>query len=419
MTEAQAADAGGLPLTGGPDFPIGLFWPPPPDQTTQARYQEIRDAGFTFVITGNYLDDGNIINWAMHQADQVGLKVLISDDTQLRNLTRWFTISDDRSVPMSISTADGRTLLQRALDGYGGHPSFAGFNMFDEPWPDIFPSLGKAMAIARSLRPNALPYTNLPPDIGYPAGGYQAFVEQFVQIVQPALLSFDRYPILASGLDTGYFSNWATIRQAGLNHNLPTWTFIQAVGSSTFRATTGTEMLWLINVSLAYGAKGIQYFTYWQPDPARGEDFGPALIDLNGRRTSRYTAAARINTGWLSPVGKQLKPLVSDQVAHVNDPAQPAGITPFAADDVLASVDGDPVIIGRFRSADPNDRTRWLLVVNRQYNENASVTLSPVPGRFGGASKFDPGSQTYRPVSQSGRISVALGAGEAALYRLG
>ncbi|GAA3439619.1 hypothetical protein [Kutzneria kofuensis] len=400
-----------------PDFPIGIFWPPPPDQTTQARYQEIRDAGFTFVITGNYLDDGNIIGWALQQADQVGLKVLISDDTQLRNLTRWFTISDDRSVPMSITTADGRTLVQRALDAYGGHPSFAGFNMFDEPWADLFPTLGRALAIARSLRPTMLPYTNLPPDLGFPPGGYQQFVEQFIQTVQPALLSFDRYPILSSGLDAGYFSNWATIRQAGLNHGLPTWTFIQSVGSNTFRATNGAEMLWLINVSLAYGAKGIQYFTYWTPDPARGEGFGPAIIDLNGRRTERYRAAQQINTGWLSPVGRQLKPLVSEQVVHFNDPQNPGGVTPFAADDVLSAVSGDPVIIGRFRSGDPNDRTRWLLVVNRQYDRHSSVTVSPVPGRFGGVSQFDARSQNYRQV-QSDRINVSLDAGAAALYRL-
>src|SRR4051812_2521333 len=39
-----------LPLVGGADFPIGVFWPPPPTQITLARYQEIADAGFTFLL---------------------------------------------------------------------------------------------------------------------------------------------------------------------------------------------------------------------------------------------------------------------------------------------------------------------------------------------------------------------------------
>src|SRR5690242_1399399 len=41
------------PILAGDRFPIGLFWPPPPFQTTLQRYREIRDAGFTFVISGN------------------------------------------------------------------------------------------------------------------------------------------------------------------------------------------------------------------------------------------------------------------------------------------------------------------------------------------------------------------------------
>ena len=407
-----------LPLIGGADFPIGIFWPPPPDQTTQQRYQQIKDAGFTFVLTGNYLDDGNIIGWALRQADAVGLKMLISDDTQILNLARWFTISDDRSVPMSITTADGDELVQRALDAYASHQSFAGFNLFDEPWAGIFPSLGKAMAIVRGKTPGSLPYTNLPPDEGFPAGGYQSFVEQFIDTVQPALLSFDRYPILPSGFDVGYFQNWVTIRQLGLQHNLPTWTFIQSVGTSNFSATTGSQMLWLINISLAYGCKGIQYFTYWQPDPARGEGFGPALIDLSGRPTDRYQAARQINTQWLAPVGRQLKPLVSEVVVHFDEPGQPTGITPFSADGVLASASGDPVIIGRFRGADPSAAERWLLVVNRQADQNAQVTIGLAAGRFSSVARFDPGSTSYRSASSASQLTVSLSGGEAALFHL-
>src|SRR4051794_5043687 len=34
-----------LPLTGGPDFPIGLFWPPHPYASTAQRFAEIKNAG--------------------------------------------------------------------------------------------------------------------------------------------------------------------------------------------------------------------------------------------------------------------------------------------------------------------------------------------------------------------------------------
>jgi hypothetical protein len=405
-----------LPLISGPDFPIGLYWPPPPEFTTAERYQEIAAAGFTFVITGNYLGDGNIIGWALKQADAVGLKVLVFEDTQLLNLTRWFNISDDRSVPMTISMADGAELIRRVEAAYGPHPSLAGYNLFDEPDYGKFDTVGKAFQLVRQNAPGRLPYSNLLPDLGRAPGDYPNYVERFCQVVQPALLSFDRYPMTLEpgSFDVNYFTNWVDIREAGLRHNLPTWTYIQAVGTNWYRVPTNTEMLWLINVSLAYGCKGIQYFTYWQPDPARGEDFQPALMDASGRQTTRYQGAKTINTTWLRQVGRELKPLTSERVMHFDDPGDPPRVTPFSPDAFVSTVAGDPVLLGQFTSDAPG---RWLLVVNRSFNSSSTTSLWFGPA-VSSVTLFDPGSQTYRPVRDPSTVTVMLPAGGAALYRL-
>jgi hypothetical protein len=405
-----------LPLVSGPDFPIGIYWPPPPEETTADRYREIAAAGFTFLITGNYLDDGDIIGWALKQADAAGLKVIVFEDTQLLNLTRWFTLSDDRSVPMSITMADGGELVRRVETVYGVHPSLAGYSLFDEPDYAKFDTVGKAFQLVRQQAPGRLPYANLLPDLGRPAGDYPNYVEQFCQTVQPALISFDRYPLLpaAGSFDANYFGNWVDIRDAGLRHNLPTWTYIQSVGTSWYRVPTAAEMLWLINVSLAYGCKGIQYFTYWQPDPARGEGFQPALIDLDGRRTALYQAARTINTSWLRPVGRELKPLVSERTVHFDDPDDPARIIEFSPDAYVSAVSGDPVILGQFTGGGPG---RWLLVTNRSFSEPGMTTLAFGPA-VSAVSQFDPGSQTYRPVRDSSSVTMMLSAGAATLFRL-
>ena len=139
---AASASCAELPLVGGAEFPIGLFWPPHPYATTVERYAQMREAGFTFLITGNYVDDSAIINQALAIADQVGLKVLVSSDPDVANFAARFTISDDRSVPMSITTADARKLATDALNRYRGFGSFAGFSLGDEPPASRFPSLG-------------------------------------------------------------------------------------------------------------------------------------------------------------------------------------------------------------------------------------------------------------------------------------
>lgn len=410
----RAAASADLPLLSGPDFPVGLFWPPHPFQTSLARYQEISDAGFGFVITGNYLFDEFIGRYALGMADQVGLKVLIADDPRVLALGHYLTVTDDRTVPSSITTADATSWMQTAINNYTGHESFAGFNIFDEPAQSRFATVGALTNIVRQLAPGLLPYSNLVPGNGT---GYANFVESYIQTVQPSLISFDRYPILTNGIDLNYFDNWVIFRNASLRHGLPAWTYIQSVGYNGHRIPNATELAWQVNVSLAYGCKGIQYFTYWTPDPARGEGFSQALITVDGKRTALYGAARALNRTWLLPVGKELKPLVSDSVQHANDNPPPPSTTPFAPGDYLTAVTGGAAILGMFRAAQ-DDGTRWLLLVNRDPDNATSVGVGINGGTVTSVARFVPATGAYTGMGHPATLDVNLDAGGAALLRL-
>jgi hypothetical protein len=411
---APTAAPSDLPLTGGPEFPIGLFWPPHPFQTTLERYQEISDAGFTFLITGNYQFDEQSGGWALTMADQTGLKVLIAGDPRIEAIAHYMSVTDDRSVPSSLTTADATSWVRAALGSYSAHPSLAGFNVFDEPAQSRFPTVGALTGIVRDVAPGLLPYSNLWPGNG---AGYAAFVQDYIDTVRPPLISFDRYPILSDGIDLNYFDNWAIFRDASLKSGLPAWTYIQSVGYNGHRVPTASELAWQVNVSLAYGCKGIQYFTYWTPDPARGEGFTQALITVDGKRTPLYGAAKQLNRHWLQPVGRELKPLVSESVQHANDTPLPPSAVAFTPGDHLTSATGDAAVLGLFRAAQ-DDGTRWLLVANRNPDAPATVTLGTDSAHVKAVSRFVPDDGTYRPVDRPGTLDVALDAGGAALYRL-
>lgn len=411
--EAAAPSPDDLPLTGGPDFPIGIFWPPHPYASTADRYAEIADAGFTFIISGNYAGDGNIFNHQLGLAQDAGLKMLISDDIQVSNMSRWFSISDEPADHLSVTPAEARELYQRAFDAYGSHSSLAGFNHYDEPGAGWFPTLARAVQAAREVAPGLLPYVNLLPSTD------PAYYQGFVDVVKPSLVSFDRYPLLSEGReDAEYFLNWSVVRKAALRADLPAWTFIQTLAFNNHRTPTAAELLWQVNVSLAYGAKGIQYFTYWTPEAARGEGFQPALITVDGARTKRYEAARAINTGWLRPVGRELKPLVPESVMHANESPLPAGATGFTPDDRLDSVSGEPVLLGTFGSRDPAVDDRWVLVANRWHNARARATVRVRPGSVTRIAAFDPASGQYRATGTQDAITVDLAPGAAALYLL-
>lgn len=401
-----------LPLTGGPEFPIGLFWPPHPYASTAERFAEIKSAGFDFIISGNYAGDGNIFQYQLGLARTAGLQMLISDDIQIRNMSRWFSISDNTADFLSVTPAEASALYTRARDAYGPFSSLAGFNFYDEPGAGWFATLAKALGISRELAPGLLPYINLLPSDD------PAYYRNFVDVVKPSLVSFDRYPLLSDNReDANYFHNWAIVRDAALHGDIPAWVFIQTLAYNNHREPTAAELLWQINVSLAYGAKGIQYFTYWTPEAARGEGFGPALITVDGRRTPRYAAARQINTTWLHQVGRELKPLVSESVAHANETPLPNGTVAFTPTDLVTGITGSPVVVGTFRSRDEAITDRWLLVANRSHHDRARATVALNDNTVGSVGIFQPAHQNYSPRGVS-PVPIDVPAGAATLVKL-
>ncbi|WP_350274494.1 hypothetical protein [Kribbella sp. HUAS MG21] len=401
-----------LPLTGGPEFPVGLFWPPHPYASTASRFAEIKDAGFDFVISGNYAGDGNIFQHQLRLARDTGLKMLISDDIQIRNMSRWFSISDTTTDFLSVTPAEARELYTRARNAYGPYSSLAGFNFYDEPGAGWFATLAKALAISRELAPQLLPYINL-----FPSND-PAYYRGFVDVVKPSLISFDRYPLLSEGReDANYFHNWAIVRDAALHGDIPSWVFIQTLAYDNHRVPTAAELLWQVNISLAYGAKGIQYFTYWTPEAARGEGFGPALITVDGERTSRYYAAKQINTTWLHQVGRELKPLVSETVQHANETPLPNGAVGFTPTNLVSAISGSPVVVGTFRPRDTTSTDRWLFLANRSHSTRARAVLTPNHQAVGSVGIFHPARQTYVP-HRVAPVDVSLAPGAATLLKL-
>lgn len=428
---APAVSPADLPLTGGSQFPIGVFWPPPPTFTTPERYAEIADAGFTFLLNGNYLWDATGITYALGLAQQAGLRMLVSGDPlEVVTAGNFWIAGDPSGNRPQLSVADATVCLRAVLTTYRKYPAFAGLDLVDEPAADRFTTIAALVSIVRQVAPTVLPYVNFR-RLGQPWGAwgtagmdaptYTRYVQQAVDTIAPSVLSYDRYPLNANGTDDPlYFQNWAIVRAAGLKANLPTWIYLQSVQYAGHRLPSAAEVAWQANVSLAYGAKGVQYFTYWTPDPSRGSGFVPAqaLVTVDGHRTALYDAARALNTGWLQPAGSQLKPLVSESVVHANDTPLPVGATDFTPDDRVRRVEGDAAVLGRFRPADAADETRFLLAANRSHTTPATVRLQLHAETVARVSVFDAASGTYAPQPNPAIVDVTLDPGGAALYRL-
>ncbi len=259
-------------------------------------------------------------------------------------------------------------------------------------------------------------------------GNYATYLSRYLSVVRPPVLSFDHYPLLAGRAVTrDYFQNWATIRRYSLWANIPSWVFIQSVdfdgrkvGLAPRRRPSRTDLLWQVNVSLAYGAKGIQYFTYWTPNNG-ASSFGQALISKSGGRTPLYGHARSVNA-YLRSMGRAMLPLRSEAVVHARR-KPPLGAAPFRPDAFARSVAGAPIIIGWFRRPGEGAKFRYLLAVNASSFASATsaVTMSP---HVVGISRYAVAGRRFVPVQRrpgergARRIPLRLGPGEARLFRL-
>ena len=279
--------------------------------------------------------------------------------------------------------------LQLLWKNPGGYPALAGLNLYDEPNSRLFEILGFAKEeVLQRWTPEQLPYVNAWPSYASPnslgSATYEEYLQRYMSEVASPLLSFDHYPLLSGmQITSDYFYNWAVIREYSLKFGVPSWVFIQSVdfdgsqvGLAQRRRPTEAEILWQVNVSLAYGAKGIQYFTYWTPkvEPDGPIQFGEALVSLDGEFTPLYDYAKRVNA-YLSVMGKVLLPLTSESVTHAQEEPLPRRAKVCTGrDGWVDKVSGSPVILSRFRGT-TEATERHLFVANRSFIDEATTDV--------------------------------------------
>jgi hypothetical protein len=367
-------------------FPIS-YWVGPPEETP-SRYAELADCGFTVTWRG----DPDL-------SAQFGMKCLVADARVDAALANWndHTASD----------------LDAAVDAWKDHPAFYGFYLRDEPNASDFPALARVNRRILERAPESVPYINLFPTYANSeqlgTETYEEHVQRFMSEVRPRVLSYDHYALRRDGERPDYFRNMEVIRDAGLQHNTPFWFILLTTPHYGYRNPSEADIRWQVYTALAYGAKGIMYFTYMTP---RYEDFQNGILDRDGNRTEHYEVVRQVN-GEIHALAPTLNRLKSVAVAH-SEPV-PDGAEPLAADSYLRSVQGGEWVVGFL--TDDHDCT-YLFLVNRNLRASATLELA-FDASVRGVEPVPRGNATDVPVTfTEGRASVSLAAGDGTLLRV-
>ena len=191
-------------------------------------------------------------------------------------------------------------------------------------------------------------------------------------------LSFDFYPIMTSGIRPTWYHNLEMIRQESLNTGKPFWGFVLSVPHDvpftpdTFYPTPTMGSLRLqVYSNLAYGAQGIQYFTYWTPKPTNFK-YHDAPIGLDGEKTKTYDLVQKMNTE-LKQVARLFYGAKVLSVHHLG--AIPKGATRQTAMPVnirsLKIVGRQGAIISQLEK----DGHSYLAIVNKSHENTLTVRI--------------------------------------------
>ena len=319
-------------------FPIMAWnWAP----KDPAVLQKMRECGLT--VAGFVAPD------TLDACQAAGLKAIVSDAR---------TSGYDWG---NVDEAKARTNVASLVGEVGRHPALFGYYLRDEPNAGMFPGLAKVAGLIRELSPGKWPYINLFPDYANSdqlgTANYAEYLERFIATCHPAIISYDNYSLMDDGsVRENYWSNLEAVRAACKKHGLEFWNIVLSAAHFSYRELTAADFRFQVYTTLAYGGRGISYFTYFTPATGNYR-MGP--IDQFGNQTPTWYFMQHVNLQ-IQKLAPTLLQLTSDAVYHFGQ--VPSGASGPPTNSLVTSAGGDTFLVGDFTH---RDGSRYVMIVNK------------------------------------------------------
>lgn len=293
-------DSNKMPITGwvAPRSDKATGTPQKVNLNTQEKYNEIAESGVNIPISNKDFANTDVAVNAATYADNAGISYMGDCDIQK---------SFEEHVAYLKEFTQGKFSELMAKN------SFVGLLTKDEPSIPMFKNQNEYRKILVDAGgQDLLNYCNLLPiyaskgqldgvSPGVPATyeDYQNYLNEFVKQVNPSFLSYDNYCVVGDFPSIGnrYFENMKAVADKAQEAKIPFWTFNLMTAHGGYRIPTEADVQWQINTSLAFGAKGIQYFCYQMPfaEGEAGPNHGGSFITMEGKRTPQFEYGKKIN----------------------------------------------------------------------------------------------------------------------------
>lgn len=316
---------------------------------TLENYKNIEEAGFT--LAKQYYS--NIDDAIEH--------LITAGNTNVKLIVECPRLFDD------IESSVKRLKKYKALGGY---------DVFDEPGAGSFKEIrDKTETILKldakhHIWVNIYPMSVLPLDL-LQSNSYEDYVEQYIDIVKPAFVSYDFYAITKRGLHSKYYPNLEIISQKCRDAGIPFWGYVLASQFEDFvEPTKGTMSFYAYN-NLAYGAQGIEYFSYRRI--VHGNlNITISPIDTNYQKMPIYESVKELNAE-IRYYSKFFYGNKIFDVAHLSQEIPNGSHSLKENPDGIIRMDykGKGFVVSQFYKG----KRKYLLFVNKDYANNQLLTL--------------------------------------------
>jgi len=337
------------------EIPILAWYSIPANETTVERYQEMKEAGINHSLS--FFSNIDEMQKALDVAEKVGVKMLVACP-ELKKET------------------------EKTVNRFKNHPAVAGYHLIDEPNISLFPELSAWAKKIQSVDNKHFCYVNLFPNFAdsmqLGTKNYKEYVQEYIKQIPVQFVSFDYYPVMKDRLSKTWYENLELIAAESKKAGLPFWAFALTTNYDNDHVTPQTiaAMRLQIYSNLAYGAQGIQYFTYWSATSVNapsGEDQRGAPISATGKRSVVYDRVKQMSREIQNLSGVFLGSKVIS-VRHTGLEKNPAGtirLTSLPKAVKVLDTNGAPAIISVLEKGE----NCFLVVVNKDFLNSINLTV--------------------------------------------
>jgi len=317
-------------------------------------FKDIYDCGFNLA--------GFVSIEDLEKVSRAGLKAILSERS---------TNVGDPELALSDAEISGR--VNEITSETAGKDAVFGYYLKDEPGTNAFSGLRRWKDAWEKAAPGAVPYINLFPNYAsnenqLHAKNYYDYLEKYVSAVKPSFISYDNYSLMADdSIRKGYFENLGAVRAIALKNDIPFWNIVLSNAHFNYAEPSYAGLCFQLYTTLAYGGRGISYFTYFAPKVG---NYRFAPVDQFGNKTTTWDILRNVNLQ-IHAIGRVYGKLKSVNVFHfpVSDEC-PNGL---ASSRFLSSLNGENLVVGEFED---ENKTPHIIIVNKSLEQSQRVDFT-------------------------------------------